>query len=798
MAEGNDLAAVHSASYCDQYPSCLNMMDHKHQGRGSATIVFKAQRQRHSNLSCYAILALLSASSSRICLASGEIVQPSHRQHHLISSLPPRVDQIQKVRRNNRRRWGGYDYRIRSELSSTSDVVFDLRCGGAAHDEQSNTDGDEAIGVDTQPMVVDLSVVGSGDSPVTEEDDVTSSNNELDSDMGCSQVEVDSDDTNNDSDSTVSVNDDEIMGDSNDSEDVPPLDVKSEDSATTNDFARDIAESIDGAGPSTNPSEPSTSPQINVHNPDAHDTKKQTHLALLSSASDQRAEGKTLHDSGNLADAALAFRKAASLLDEAITISIEFSEEDASDVDNDAITVERATYRLHEALCLFKDGRPGECIDACTDVLQDGVRVVPLEGETDKRDEAEIDDPDASKTATISSVKIITSPVRKTSVNSRATTIPPQIRARALHRRAKARLALDDLDGALEDARSAAFMGDRNAVQFYGRLMREGAGAGAMTSGGLAAAFPSRESTTSNPFLEGILGGMGSSGSNPFMPAGTGSSDFSSSLLSSLLASGNNGSSGGGSSPLLGLMGDLLAPQQTSSVGKKSGRGGRGKSKKGNGVDSLAKSILSSLMKRIEDEDTQRTICEYLHSTNTQQVIQYATLAGIPMKEGSARRLVTFANGVTPKGIRKSISNVKRGISIIKTVRKVFKVIEKYKYIIILTMTCYWIRSAILEPYPVRRSKKQAQKLAQQAVLSFIMPLRDDRGSILGLSLGIAEAFSKLYSIVEHNFDEDDRDGHSSTMEHLQNQLALIEAIEVCVPFHAQSFFQPFPNILFC
>ncbi|KAL7428004.1 hypothetical protein ACHAXH_003381 [Discostella pseudostelligera] len=745
-------------------------MDHTYQARGDAAIVVQGQRKRHSNnLSCYAILALISAWSSpstRICLVSGEIVQPSHRQHHFLSSLPHRVDQIHKVRRNNRRRWGVHGYRIPSELSLTSDVVFDLRCGGASHDEQSNADGDEA-------MVVDLSVVGSGDSPVTEEDDVTLSNSELESDMGCLQVEDENDGTNKESDSTVSVNDDGIMEDSDASEDIP-LDVKSEDSANI----KDISESVDGADSSSFPSEPPTSSQVTAHNADAHHTQKQTHLALLSSASDQRAEGKTLHDSGDLADAALAFQKAASLLDEAITISIEFSEEDASDVDSDAIAVERATCRLHEALCLFKDGRPGECIEACTDVLQDGVRVVPLEGETNKNNEAEIDDPDASITATVGSVKIITTPVRKTSVHTRTMTIPPQIRARALHRRAKARLALDDLDGALEDARSAAFMGDRNAVQFYGRLMREGSGAGAMTSGGLGAAFPSRESSTTNPFLEGILGGVGSSGSNPFMPAGNGSSDFSSSLLSSLLSGGNNGSSGGGSSPLLGLMGDLLAPQQPSSGGKKSGRGGRGKSKKGNGVDSLAKSILSSLMKRIEDEDTQRTICEYLHSTNTQQVMQYATLAGIPMKEGNARRLVTFANGVTPKGIRKSISNVKRGISIIKAVRKVFKVIEKYKYVIILAVTCYWIRCAILEPYPVRRSKKQAQKLAQQAVLSFILPLRDERGSLIAVSTGIADALSKLHSIVEDNFDEDDRGGHSSTMGHLQNQLALIEAIE--------------------
>ena len=177
-----------------------------------------------------------------------------------------------------------------------------------------------------------------------------------------------------------------------------------------------------------------------------------------------------------------------------------------------------------------------------------------------------------------------------------------------------------------------------------------------------------------------MLGGFGGNGNNPFLqPSGAGSSDFSSSLLSSLLTSGND-SSGRSDSPLVGLIGDLLAPQPSDGTGK-SGRRGRKKGKNGNGVDSLAKSILSSLMKRIEDEDTQKTICKYLHSTNTQQVMQYSTMAGVPMTETSASRLVKLANGVTPKGISKSISNVKRGISIIKTVRKVFKVIEKYKYL---------------------------------------------------------------------------------------------------------------------
>ncbi len=758
--------------------------------RGTTNMVSRIQRRRHHNF-CYAVLSLLLvwSSSSISCLVSGEMFKLSYRQQFFQLSLSQYLDNIHKFRRNIQR-WRVHPVRTILQGSSATDVLFDLRCGGAAHDEQPNTDGGETIVIDTQPMV-GFSVVGNGDTSTSEVDAASSQPQKSDSEMVCAQ-QAENEINGENSDCTESVKNDEIMGDSNDLDDIP-LDVKSDVSFSEESVPRD-----EESENSPILSDSTISQQVPAEREDANITHAQSHLDLLSSASDHRAEGKTLHDAGILADAALAFRKASSLLDEAITISTELSEDEVADIDNDAIAVERATCRLHEALCLFKDGRPGECIEACTDVLRDGVLVVPLEEEASNNNKSDNGDHVTSSKSTVCSVKVITSPVRNnSSAHSRTIPIPPQIRARALHRRAKARLDLDDLDGALEDARSAAFMGDKNAVQFYGRLMREGSGAGAIASGagslaptgGFGAAFPS----TTNPFLEGILGGMGGNGNNPFMQAGTRSNDSSSSLLSSLISSGN-GSSGGGGSPLLGLMGDLFTPQPMIN-GKKSDRGSRGKNKKGTGGDSLAKSILSSLMKRIEDEDTQKTICDYLHSTNTQQVMQYATMAGIPMKEGSARRLATLANGVTPKGIRKSISKVKRGISIIKAVRKTFKVIEKYKYVIILTVTCYWIRSAIVEPYPIRRSKKQTQKLAQKAALSLILPARDVRGSLFGVSLGIAESLSRISLVIKDKFDDEVKDVRSSTMviekelEYLQNQLSFIEAIEVYHIFHPRQCF---------
>ena len=242
-------------------------------------------------------------------------------------------------------------------------------------------------------------------------------------------------------------------------------------------------------------------------------------------------------------------------------------------------------------------------------------------------------------------------------------------------------------------------MGDRNAVTFYGRLLREGTAANEpiTNSPGLRSSFAN--SDAQNSFLEGMMGGLG-------IPSSSGS-DFSSSLLSSMLANNNDNPNG------LGLLGDLLTPPSQSSNGKR-------RKKKKNGIDSLAKSLLSNVVKRMEDKETQKTICNYLHSANTQQIMAFASMAGISMKEESAARLVGIAKSITPKGIRKSVRNIKRGVKVIKTMRKVFKVIDKYKTFLVLLMLYYWIRAAIYEPFPVdkRKVKRMLKDTAMNAVLN--------------------------------------------------------------------------------
>jgi len=197
-------------------------------------------------------------------------------------------------------------------------------------------------------------------------------------------------------------------------------------------------------------------------------------------------------------------------------------------------------------------------------------------------------------------------------------------------------------------------------------------------------------------------------------------------------------------------------------------------------MDTLAKSLLTNLVKRMEDVETQELICSYLASANTQQIMQFSNMAGMPLQEKSAQWLVTLAGEVTPHGISKSVSRVKRGISIIKTVRKVWKVVDKYKAYIIVGVLCYWIRSAVTQTYVM--SAKQARRITQKAARGLMIAPSGSGRSLGSLCGGTARALSNLYL----SGGEDRGDGHgviSSTcieeeLEQLQNQFSLIEALE--------------------
>jgi len=374
-------------------------------------------------------------------------------------------------------------------------------------------------------------------------------------------------------------------------------------------------------------------------------------------ASQLRLQGKELHDEGKWDDAAQTFYKASQLLESITTTG-----------DNDITTTttmmdEAATCRLHEALCRLKQEEYQLCIDACTDVITGG-------------DNKKNNSP-----------------------------ISGAIQARAHHRRAKAKLGLQDFDGALEDARNAAFLGDRKAVALYGRLMREQSGALSSSDDEDAVDQGSKSPMEDlfqgiNPFMENHNHGVG----GPSSP-----SSSSAALMESLLNKSNpmSSSSSSSSSPLGGL-GDMASLM--GGLGGLGGLMGAGGKNGGGGGGSLAKSVLSSLAKRLEDQSTQDMICRFMKNAESSQVQQLASTAGIPLSDNQASKLVNFAHGITPKGIQRTVKTSKRVWYGVTITRKTLAVIQKYKHIIVLVVLLGWIQSALMKPLPLPKHLRRAAR----------------------------------------------------------------------------------------
>ncbi|GFH54696.1 hypothetical protein CTEN210_11172 [Chaetoceros tenuissimus] len=403
-----------------------------------------------------------------------------------------------------------------------------------------------------------------------------------------------------------------------------------------------------------------------------------------------RTKGKEYHDIGNFDLASITFRDAAIKLEEALE-ELQEHEGDNQDLLTQ-LTEERATCRLHEALCHLKNKKFAESVASCTAVLKDGVEVIEIISECeDDSDDSLAEDEDGVPTVE-TVVRVNAEDDEKLTSSS---TLSPAVRARAYHRRAKARLALGDTPGALDDSRSAAFLGDRNAVALYGRLMRESSGTGSM----------SENMFDSSSAMNGLFGSSSSPfdsfmGSSPFSSDASASSG-STDLLSSLLGSGSPNSSDSSSLPFSPL----------SMLGGMNGAGSEG------GMGSLAKSVLTSIAKKAEDEETQEQICSYLNALDASQIISLSSMAGMPLNQNTADRIVSFANGVTPRGINKSVKLTKKIIFVGNLMRKTFKVIGKYKHLIILACIIGWLKSAIQRPIVV---KKVVQKTAETTA-SFLL-----------------------------------------------------------------------------
>lgn len=400
--------------------------------------------------------------------------------------------------------------------------------------------------------------------------------------------------------------------------------------------------------------------------------------ALQSNASILRSDGKLLHDDGNFIQAASTFSDAVKLLDDAIELS-------KDEMMRNEMAEERATCRLHEALCYLKEKDYTKAFTSCTDVLKDGLEVVEVENKREETEEGLISD-DENPTQYI--IRMSQTSENVGEIHDAMVQLTPAVRARAFHRRAKARLALNDSTGALEDAKSAAFLGDRNAVALYGKLMRE---CGSHKS--LFGDDNAGQGYGSGTFSDIMSSYMG----NPFeSPSSSGNSSFGSGTKSGfgLLESLMNGSATSDDSP--GGFGNMLF---------NSGNGDKD-------LGGLAKSVLMSISKRVEDKGTQESICNYLNSVDASQVITLSRMVGIPVSESAAVRLVTFVNRLTPQGINKSVKIVKRVVIVGALIRKILKVIGKYKHLIILLLLFQWCKSSIYRPIISKKTTATISKAA--------------------------------------------------------------------------------------
>jgi len=277
-----------------------------------------------------------------------------------------------------------------------------------------------------------------------------------------------------------------------------------------------------------------------------------------------------------------------------------------------------------------------------------------------------------------------------------AVSLSSAVRSRAYHRRAKGKLNLKDYAGALADARAAAFLGDRGAVALYGKLMRQTQQEDGMTSGKNRRATSSSsgadDSLTDKELSASLLGAALKSSKTQLSADSASGNEFGL-TANPFMALMNNGQAAGGLDPLSALAGIS---------GASNGEGGMG------GMDSLAKSLLGNLGKRMDETETQEKICNFVKSFGTKQsVTRVATMAGVQLSDAHVNQIAGLCSRLTPQGLNKGVKITKRIIWSVKAMRKAMKVFSKYRHVLVYVVLLVWIKSAIMRPpFPIKKVKQ--------------------------------------------------------------------------------------------
>jgi hypothetical protein len=123
----------------------------------------------------------------------------------------------------------------------------------------------------------------------------------------------------------------------------------------------------------------------------------------------------------------------------------------------------------------------------------------------------------------------------------------------------------------------------------------------------------------------------------------------------------------------------------------------------------LAKSLLSSVSKRLDDDATQEMLCGYLNGVEDAQLTQLADMAGIPLPPDLATRIAKMCQNTTKKGVRKIVKTIRRLFYAGRLVRKTMKVIRKYKNVLIISSILWWTSSTLTRPFPVKVVKSSSK-----------------------------------------------------------------------------------------
>jgi len=442
-----------------------------------------------------------------------------------------------------------------------------------------------------------------------------------------------------------------------------------------------------------------------------------------------RQEAKKYHDQGYFLQSETYFHQAAKVLQRVISdVLTSSSSQDISSQKEllQQIKDECATCYLHKALCQHKQKKYLLSIQTCTHVLQGNVL-------RDDDDDEEEEEQGTTKTQNQDD---------RTHGSSKMMEVSAAIQARAYLRRAKAFYALSlqqqpDMDigegeeedttrsntlhykkeensflqSAYQDAKTAAFLGDVNAVSFYGKLMRDSSssrnGSSTTMKDSDNDSMNQQELSSSN-FLKSILS---TSSSSPFLnPIGesqflnkkkrsnegswlhqqdaTSSSPLSSLFTSSLpFLSSSLSSSSSSSTPdlfsIMNLIRDVMSASSSSSEFPNQS------------IQTKTSTLFHTLVSTLEKEETQQVLCTYLHSIHSKHIQSIGSLIGIPLESTMIERLVSMAHTITPRAIQRFLVLLKRLVYGGRILWKCLRVLSMYRSLWVYYLMIQFIKRSL-------------------------------------------------------------------------------------------------------